>query len=271
MAARGPASRGSRTLEALEMVSPMLFSGRKYSAAGVPRRASKHSVSSHAPPTAIPLSAPTTGTDATATATLNSDGTVQTSCIQPYPTILNQLLDAEVLRRAFPRHSFWGMEPLFSGAEEPVPVEVLSGACLMMKRTVFADVSRFSEEYFLYAEDLDLCYKVNAIGLKNYYVPAASIVHHGGGSSKPSQSTFSAVMMRESVYRFLRKVRGKWYSAGFRVSLGFGALGRLCVLVVLFPVNLLRGNVQGASDSFRKWAAILKWSVGFQTQIANYS
>ena len=46
----------------MEMVSPMVFSGRKYSAAGVPIRASKHRVISHAPPTAIPLSAATTGT-----------------------------------------------------------------------------------------------------------------------------------------------------------------------------------------------------------------
>ena len=60
--ARYPTSRGSRTLAALEMVSPMVFSGRKYSAAGVPIRASKHSVISHAPPTAIPFSAATTGT-----------------------------------------------------------------------------------------------------------------------------------------------------------------------------------------------------------------
>ncbi len=65
---------------------------------------------------------------------LNTDGSVQTSCIQAFPTILNQLLDAEVLRRAFPRHSFWGMAPLFSGGENPAVVQVLSGACLMMRR-----------------------------------------------------------------------------------------------------------------------------------------
>ena len=57
-----PASRGSSTLAALEMVSPMLFSGRKYSAAGVPIRVSKHKVISQAPPTAIPLRAATVGT-----------------------------------------------------------------------------------------------------------------------------------------------------------------------------------------------------------------
>jgi hypothetical protein len=60
--ALAPASRGSSTLDALEMVSPRWFSGRKYSAAGVPIRASKHNVISHAPPTAIPLTAAMTGT-----------------------------------------------------------------------------------------------------------------------------------------------------------------------------------------------------------------
>jgi GT2 family glycosyltransferase len=201
---------------------------------------------------------------------LNTDGSVQTSCIQAFPTILNQLLDAEVLRRAFPRHSFWGMSPLFSADDKPAAVQVLSGACLMMRREAFASVAKFSEDYFLYAEDLDLCYKVNRAGLRNYYVPAASVIHHGGGSSKPDQSTFSAVMMRESVYRFLTKVRGKWYSAGFRFSLGLGALGRLALLLLLFPFRMIRGEVAGARDSFRKWTAILKWALGLQPWIAKY-
>jgi N-acetylglucosaminyl-diphospho-decaprenol L-rhamnosyltransferase len=201
---------------------------------------------------------------------LNTDGSVQTSCVQPFPTILNQLLDAEVLRRAFPRHSFWGMAPLFSAGKKPEPVQVLSGACLMVHRAVFAQVGRFSEDYFLYAEDLDLCYKVSRIGLKNYYVPAASVIHHGGGSSQTKQSTFSAVMMRESVYRFLTKVRGKWYSAGYRYSLALSALGRLALLLVLLPVKMVRGEVAAANDSIRRWLAILKWTLGLQRWVAKY-
>jgi GT2 family glycosyltransferase len=196
---------------------------------------------------------------------LNTDGSVQTSCVQAFPTILNQLLDAEVLRKAFPKHSFWGMAPLFSGDASPEPVQVLSGACLMMHRAVFVQVGRFSEEYFLYAEDLDLCYKVSRAGLKNYYVPGASIIHHGGGSSQPDRSTFSDVMMRESVFRFLTKVRGKSYSTGYRLSLALSALGRLLLLALLFPVKLVRGEMAAASGSFRKWMAILKWTLGLQS------
>src|SRR5258708_7092431 len=56
---------------------------------------------------------------------LNTDGTLQTSCIQTFPTILNQVLDAEILRRAFPRHRFWGTAPLFASDRKPVEVEVL--------------------------------------------------------------------------------------------------------------------------------------------------
>src|SRR5450432_96179 len=46
---------------------------------------------------------------------LNADGTLQKSCIQSFPTILNQCLDSEALRSRFPRSRLWGMAPLFSG------------------------------------------------------------------------------------------------------------------------------------------------------------
>ena len=201
---------------------------------------------------------------------LNTDGTLQTSCIQTFPTILNQVLDAEILRRAFPRHPFWGMAPLFAADGKPVEVEVLCGACMMMRRPAFEKIARFSEDYFLYAEDLDLCCKVLRAGLKNYYVPDASIIHHGGGSSQQQTSTFSTVMMRESVYRFLTKFRGRWYGAGFKMSLGLSAFGRLLLLLVVFPFRLIRGEMAVARGSFQKWMAILKWSLGRQPGLAKF-
>src|SRR5579884_2431156 len=63
---------------------------------------------------------------------LNSDGSVQTSCIQRFPTISNQLLDIEALRSRFPHWQVWGTEPLFSAPATAVDVEVVSGACLMV-------------------------------------------------------------------------------------------------------------------------------------------
>ena len=59
----------------------------------------------------------------------------------------------------------------------------------MIKRAAFEAVSLFSEDYFMYAEDLDLCYKVRQAGYTNYYVGEGEVIHHGGKSSEPESAT----------------------------------------------------------------------------------
>lgn len=192
---------------------------------------------------------------------LNSDGTLQTSCIQAFPTILNQLFCAEALRRQFPRSRMWGMAPLFESGTKPVTVEAISGACVMLPRRLLETIGVFSEDYFMYAEDIDLSYKVWKAGYKCYYVPTATVIHHGGGSSQGAGSNFSSVMMRESAWRFFRKTRGKCYSLAYRASTMMTALLRLALLVILFPARQARGYQAGWWASFRKWNAILSWSI----------
>ena len=195
---------------------------------------------------------------------LNADGSVQTSCIQSFPTILSQLLNSEFLRAVFPKSRLWGMEALFNATNEPAEAEMLSGACLMMRRTLFEQVGYFSEEYFMYAEDVDLCYKVIQAGYKNYYVPNATVFHFGGGSSKQRPSDFAVVMMRESIWRFLRKTRGELYGLGYRNSTLLSAAGRIACLLVLMPFYLILGRLASWKASARKWRAILVWSMGFK-------
>ena len=91
---------------------------------------------------------------------LNTDRTIQTSCIQSFPTILNQMLDSECLRARMPESSLWGNAALFSHSQEPSLVDAISGACIMMGRNVFEQIGKFSQDYFMYTEDVDLCYKV---------------------------------------------------------------------------------------------------------------
>jgi GT2 family glycosyltransferase len=201
---------------------------------------------------------------------LNTDGSVQTSCIQKFPTILNQFFDAEVLRGAFPLHPFFGIAPLFSGENKPSEVEVISGACLMLTRAAFQKIGRFSDDYFLYAEDLDLCHKTNLAGLKNYFVPSATVIHHGGGSSRQTRSVFPAVMMRESVYRFLKKFRGGFYGSAFRASVALSATSRLALLLIFFPIRLVRGETATARDAIRRWTAILKWALGLERSVKDF-
>lgn len=197
---------------------------------------------------------------------LNTDRTLQTSCIQSFPTILNQLLDSEWLRRRFPRSPLWGMAPLFTGSSEPAPVEAISGACFMIRRGLFNQVKGFDERYFMYSEDIDLSYKVGQAGCKCYYVPAATIVHHGGGSSQKARSAFSNVMIRESIYRFLRLHRGWFAAACFRFSMGLSALLRLPLVVMMKRFNQAAGG-EGQSP-VRKWLSIFRWSLGLESWAA---
>lgn len=199
---------------------------------------------------------------------LNADRSVQTSCIQAFPTILNQLLSSEFLRTLFPKSQLWGMTSLFSDKDEPAEVDMISGACLMLRREVFEQVGLFSEDYFMYAEDLDLCYKIKLAGYSNYYIPGASIIHFGGGSTEKSPNDFSVVMTRESIWRFMKKKRGKIYGLAYRASIAIAAIGRLLLLTILLPLHYLR---QSEPSSLRKWWVVLSWSLGLKVAASNQS
>ena len=193
---------------------------------------------------------------------LNSDLSIQTSCVQRFPTILNQLLDCDFLRAAFPRARIWGMRPLWETCGAAVQVEVIPGASLMIRRDVFKQVSTFSSRYFMYSEDVDLCYEVKRSGWKAYYASDATVIHHGGRSSSASEGGgFASVMGRESVYRFLLAKRGRTYARLFRATTGSVALLRLTLLglSLAFP---MRRNKPALRASASKWRSLLEWSLG---------
>jgi GT2 family glycosyltransferase len=62
-------------------------------------------------------------------------------------------------------------------------VEILVGAFMLMKREVYETVHGFDEDYFMYAEDVDLSYKVLKAGFKNYYFGKTSVLHFKGEST----------------------------------------------------------------------------------------
>ncbi|MCD5968912.1 glycosyltransferase family 2 protein [Riemerella anatipestifer] len=62
-------------------------------------------------------------------------------------------------------------------------VEVITGAFLLMKRELYLDIGGLDERYFMYGEDIDLCYTLINKGFQNYYYGAYSILHHKGQST----------------------------------------------------------------------------------------
>jgi GT2 family glycosyltransferase len=184
---------------------------------------------------------------------LNEDLSLQTAAIQTFPTILNQLLDLDILRNRFPACSLWNIAPLFAGGTQPSRVEVISGACVLFRREVFAEIGQFSEEYFMYAEDLDLCYKAMQSGFTNYYIPQAQIIHYGGKSSVRRRAV---VMKWRSILQYIAKHRGYSYQLVFRAAMACAALARLALLLAAAAVS--RGaRRNSARDALLKWWLIL--------------
>jgi N-acetylglucosaminyl-diphospho-decaprenol L-rhamnosyltransferase len=192
---------------------------------------------------------------------LNTDLSISTSSILKFPTILNQLLTVECLRLRFPNCPLWEIGPLFSENLGPTKVDAISGACMMLKRDVFERAGLLNEDYFMYAEDIDLNYKIRQLGFLSYYVGEAQIVHHGGrSSSRKKINQWSIVMTYQAMLRFYQIRRGPVYGAAYRVAMGSAAAIRLILLAMMFPFGD-RGDIRLAAA---KWSAILKWAIGIK-------
>ncbi len=200
---------------------------------------------------------------------LNSDGSVQASCIQAFPTVCNQLLDAELFRSLAPRARIWGAGPLFRDSSRPVSVEVVSGACLMIKRAVFEQVGCFNTAYFMYGEDADLCYKVKQAGWTVEYVGNSEVIHHGGRSSGARESLFATVMMKQSLCEFIRRRQGKEQALLYRAFMVVAASIRLIIMGLIFVLTLGLFRSALIARAAEKWFNIFRWALGLEQWAKN--
>lgn len=81
-------------------------------------------------------------------------------------------------------------------------LEQVSGACLMMKTKMLAEIGLMDENYFLYYEETDLCRRAKDRGYDIVFVSGASIIHHEGGSSLSRRSIKNFF---QSQYYYFRK------------------------------------------------------------------
>lgn len=91
------------------------------------------------------------------------------------------------------------------GESEIAEVEVVTGAFLLMKRDLYLEVGGLDEEYFMYGEDIDLCYTLLRKGYKNWYYGEASILHYKG------ESTVKDHIYLERFYGAMRIFVNKYY------------------------------------------------------------
>jgi len=193
---------------------------------------------------------------------LNHDGSLQTSCVMSEPRPWRKALDSEFLRRLSPRSPMWGTYEAFQ-AREPIKVECVSGACMMLSTALFRRVGGFSPEFYMYGEDLDLCRKIREQGLGVYHVPQAVVIHYGGGASTRQFRTFPVVARCVADKTYIQKWQGTRSAVCYRLLM----LGSSLARVALLSVGCLLGTSQRrrkATAGLRKWWAIARWAVGLE-------
>lgn len=138
---------------------------------------------------------------------LNPDGSKQNS-IANFPSLTTELLNKSLLRRLFPK-KFPGKEKDYP---EPIEVDSVIGACMMVRRDILDQVGLLDEEYFLFLEETDWCYRIKRAGWKIYHVPQAEVYHFQGKSAEKDKKR-ARIEYYYSRYHFLKKNRGnfQWF------------------------------------------------------------
>lgn len=127
----------------------------------------------------------------------NADGTIQRSCYE-FPGQKNWLAFNFYFNRLFPRVKWWGNFPMtyFDGGHDAA-VDWVSGAYMVLRKSVADQVGGFSPEFFMYSEDTDICWKIRDAGYGVLFCGDSEAIHIGGTSSSP-KSAWQATEMAKS-------------------------------------------------------------------------
>jgi GT2 family glycosyltransferase len=135
---------------------------------------------------------------------LNPDGTRQTSCFY-YPTPPHVFLYISGFYKLIPHLPNFKKRTLQKAAsEKSTAVPWILGAALAFRRETFETVGGFDESFFLYFEEVDLCYRLFLQGKQIHFVPEAEVVHVGGASTTQKRA-WSYIQFFRSLATFYHK------------------------------------------------------------------
>jgi N-acetylglucosaminyl-diphospho-decaprenol L-rhamnosyltransferase len=152
----------------------------------------------------------------------NPDGSLQTSC-SPFPTV---------------RREFWRLFHLDLIAAYGVydmktwnvdtnrAVDVLQGASLLLRKDALDQVGLLDDRYFMYSEEVDLCYRLRKAGWALYWIPTSIITHYGGQSTRQARQEMFVQLYRSKV-QFFRKHYGIFRAGMYKGVLALAGAGRV--------------------------------------------
>lgn len=188
---------------------------------------------------------------------LNPDGSLQLACRRGFPGPWTSFTKVMGLSRLFPKSKIFARYNLtYLDENRTYEVDAVSGAFLMMRREVFETIGGFDPQFFMYGEDLDLCYRSQKAGFKVYYVHNTEIIHYKGESTKRSSIDETRVFY-DAMHLFVRK----HFSSSFIVE-------SILQLAIVFRKLIAFANANlTAISAFVLDAAVLAFSVYFAEKI----
>lgn len=125
-----------------------------------------------------------------------------------FPSPMTSLYKLIGLSKLFPRSKLFSKYHLgHLGESESNEVDVLAGAFMMVKKEVLDKIGSFDETFFMYGEDVDLSYRIQKAGFKNYYFAGSSIIHFKGESTRKGTMNYVR-MFYNAMSIFVRKHYG---------------------------------------------------------------
>jgi GT2 family glycosyltransferase len=175
----------------------------------------------------------------------NTDGTLQRS-LRGFPTPWRLATEYFFLRWLAPRSRFLNA---FYGAgfdhRSPTDAEFLVGAVLLVRRSMFDEVGGFDTDFFMFDEEVDLCYRLVAAGHRVVFRPDAEFVHVGGASTAAVWDRMYIEQLRSHL-RFLAKHHGSDVAERMR---------RVLVWAMRLRSLVFRGRRRRLSWATSRWLA----------------
>lgn len=165
---------------------------------------------------------------------LAPDGTIQYS-MRNFPTITNQLFECLFLHRLFPKLTPLLGEVIYQKEAycQENKVGWVSGAAMIVRREVLRKAGLLDENFFLYAEEIDWCYRISQVGYNIYFYPGAQIIHYAGEFKSNPNLLIEDLRSRLQLYQ-------KHYSSlrvlGFRLVMFLYLLIRVCTYFVAMAI-----------------------------------
>jgi GT2 family glycosyltransferase len=172
---------------------------------------------------------------------LNPDGTLQLACRRSFPGPWTSFTKVTGLSLLFPKSKLFARYNLtYLDENQSYEVDAISGSFMIMRREVYKKVGGFDEQFFMYGEDLDICYRIQKAGFKVFYVHTTQIIHYKGESTKRSSLDETKVFYN-AMHLFVKKHLSSSFlvglilrsAIGIRSSLGFIGVRKLIIISVI--------------------------------------